>query len=183
MSRVVLGAIQQLESEIKAAATSTAATAELNTRIVVEGVRRDIQAQIEQTRADVHRRDEEARQQMAEISVGLAALTTQLNQFKSASTHVVAGTQKQMSDAVDHRLNVQSQRMDTLNENVQKAQKISSDNSDLLQGLLIGIENLSENFKQFKSDVESRINPTSQDHMDTENVAEREYNEATTELL
>ena len=42
----------RLEREIVAAVTSTAATAEVTMRTVVEGVRRDIQAQLEQNRAD-----------------------------------------------------------------------------------------------------------------------------------
>ena len=44
--------MQQLESEILAAVTSTAATADITTRTVVEGVRRDIQAQMDQNRVD-----------------------------------------------------------------------------------------------------------------------------------
>ena len=50
--RVTAGVTQRLEQEIVAAATSTAATAEVTTRTAVEGVRRDIKAQIEQNRAD-----------------------------------------------------------------------------------------------------------------------------------
>ena len=45
-SRVTAEVTQRLESEIVAAATSTAATADITTRTVVEGVRRDIQAQL-----------------------------------------------------------------------------------------------------------------------------------------
>ena len=55
--RVAVGITQRLEKEIEAAATSIAATAEVTTRTVVEGVRRDIQAQIEQNRADALRRE------------------------------------------------------------------------------------------------------------------------------
>ena len=40
------------------AATSTAVTAEVQTRTVVEGMRRQVQAQIEQNRVDTQRRDE-----------------------------------------------------------------------------------------------------------------------------
>ena len=59
MSRVAVAVAQQLEKEIEAATSSTAATAEIHTRTAVEGMRRDVKAQIEKTRADAQRRDEE----------------------------------------------------------------------------------------------------------------------------
>ena len=49
-SRVAADVTQRLEKEIVVAAMSTTATAKINMRKVVEGVRRDIQAQLEQTR-------------------------------------------------------------------------------------------------------------------------------------
>ena len=58
-SRVAVAVAQQLEKEIEAAASSTAATAEIHTCTVVEGMRRDVQPQIEQTRVDARHRDEE----------------------------------------------------------------------------------------------------------------------------
>ena len=58
--RVAADVTQRLEHEIVAAATSTTATAKVTTRTVVEGVRRDIQAQIEQNRVDALRREQEA---------------------------------------------------------------------------------------------------------------------------
>ena len=46
-SHVAADVTQQLEKEIAAAMTSTSATAEVTARTVVEGVRRDIQAQLD----------------------------------------------------------------------------------------------------------------------------------------
>ena len=46
---------QQLEREVKAVVTSTAATAEQSTRVAVEDVRRESQAQLDQIRADSQR--------------------------------------------------------------------------------------------------------------------------------
>ena len=46
-SHVVGTVAQQLEQEIQAAALSTTVTAEITTRTVVEGMHRDVQAQIE----------------------------------------------------------------------------------------------------------------------------------------
>ena len=51
--RVAVAVAQQLEKEIEAAATSTAVTAEIQMRTAVEWMRRDIQAQIDQNRADI----------------------------------------------------------------------------------------------------------------------------------
>ena len=77
MSRTVEGVTQQLESKIQAAAMSTAATAEIKTRTAVEGMRRDVQSQIDQHRKDSRRRDEEARRRMDDIAAGLERLTKQ----------------------------------------------------------------------------------------------------------
>ena len=51
-SRAAAEVMQRLEKEIGAAAISTAATAEITMRNAIEGVRRDIQAQLDQNRAD-----------------------------------------------------------------------------------------------------------------------------------
>ena len=60
-------------------ATNTATTAKLTTRTIVEGVRRDIQAQLDATRADALRRSEEAIAEVRELFVQLASLAEQLN--------------------------------------------------------------------------------------------------------
>ena len=65
----------------------------------------------------------------------------------------VAGSQWEISTAVDDRLNLQSLRIDGVNESVQKAEKTAADNSEILHNLLVGIENLSENVKQLKEEV------------------------------
>ena len=84
-SRVAADVTARLEHEVQAAATSTAATAELTTRTVVEGVRRDIQAQLDANRADALKRSEEAAAQVRELSAQLASLAEQLNKFNPAS--------------------------------------------------------------------------------------------------
>ena len=67
-SRVTADVTQRLEHEIVAAVTSTAATAKVTTRTVVEGVQRDIQAQIEQNRVDALRREQKAQHRVEDIS-------------------------------------------------------------------------------------------------------------------
>ena len=83
-SRTVGMVVQQLEQEI-----ATAAMAKITTRTAVEGMRRDVQAQIDQNRADTLRRTEEAQRKVEQVSNELQELTTQLNQFKSASAQTV----------------------------------------------------------------------------------------------
>ena len=50
-------------------------------------------------------------------------------------------------------MQVQSQRIDTVTDSVQKIEKNSADNTKLLHDLMINMENLGESFKQFKSEV------------------------------
>ena len=63
-SRIAAEVMQRLEQEIRAAASSTTATAEITTRTIVEGVRRDIQAQLDQNRADALRREDEVQKRV-----------------------------------------------------------------------------------------------------------------------
>ena len=59
MLRVAEVVTQQLERQIKVAVTSTTAIVKVQTCIAIEGLRRDVQAQIEQNRADAQHRDED----------------------------------------------------------------------------------------------------------------------------
>ena len=97
-SRAAVEVTQWLEKEIGAAAISTAAMAEVTMRNAVEGVRRDIQAQLDQNRADALRREEEAQRRVHEISNQLQTLTEQLKKLKPASEHSVGVTQEKLSE-------------------------------------------------------------------------------------
>ena len=136
-----------------------AAMVETLTCTAVETVRHEVQAQINQTRADSQRKEEETRCQVEQIAKRLETLIEQLNSFKPASVVQVAGSQQEISTAIDDRLNLQSLRIDAVNESVQKAEKIAADNSEILHNLLVGIENLSENVKQLKEEVRGYEDP------------------------
>ena len=88
-SHVAADVTARLEEDIKAAASSTAATTEVNMRTVVEGARREIQAQLDIYRADALRKSEETQVQVRDVSAQLAKLTEQLNSFQPASVEVV----------------------------------------------------------------------------------------------
>ena len=140
--------MQRLEKEIGAAAISTAATAKVTMRKAVEGVRRDIQAQLDQNRADALRREEEAQRRVQEISNQLQTLTEQLNKFKPASEHSVGVTQEKLSEQFQQKFDAQTDRIDKLSETVLEGHKATQTNVETLNSLLVSIENLGDNFKK-----------------------------------
>ena len=91
----------------------------------------------------------------------------------------VAAGQAKMSEDVNARLQLQSQRVDVINESVQKVQKETANNSEVLQTLLVGMENLGDNFKQLREEMFNWGNP--KQHMETEE--EREYQDTAGQLL
>ena len=166
---------QRLEKEIVAAAMSTAAMAEVNTRTVVEGVRRDIQAQLEQTRADALWREQEAQHRVEEISKKLQNLTDQLNKFQPVSEHTVGVTQGKLSEQVQQRFDAQQERIERLSDVVLESRKETQTNADTLHSLLVGIENLGENVKSMQEEMIA----WQSGYQD----AEREYQDMNEELL
>ena len=117
-SRIAVAVAQQLEKEIEATVTSTAATTEIQTRTAVEGMRCDVQAQIDQNRAYVQRRDEENQKTIQQIVAGLDNLTKQLNDFRLVNVEDVGDAQQQVTEKFEQRLNLQSSRIDIVTESV-----------------------------------------------------------------
>ena len=68
---------------------------------------------------------------------------------------MIGEANKQVSDEVNTCLNLQSERIDLVNESVQKAQKTASDNAEILQNLLIGLENMGENVQHLGEKIET----------------------------
>ena len=62
--------------------------------------------------------------------------------------------QNKVSEEFQQRLVVQNKRIDKLSESVMKSQKSAQDNAELMQTLLVGMENLGENFKQFRENMD-----------------------------
>ena len=118
---------------------SAAATAEVTTRTMVEGVRRDVQAQMDKNRADTLHRADEAQRKVEQVSNELKELTTQLNAFKHVSVQTVREEQKMLSDKfqqqsaqqnkvyeeVQQQLGAQNVRIDQLSDSVKQSQKNS----------------------------------------------------------
>ena len=105
--RVAADVTQRLEKEIVAVAMSTAVTAEINMCTMVEGVQRDIQAQLEQTRVDSLRREQEAQHRIEDISKQLQTLTIQLNKFQLASEQAVGVSHGKLSEQVQQQFDAQ----------------------------------------------------------------------------
>ena len=73
-------------------------------------------------------------------------------------------------------MNLQSNRIDVVTESVQKAQKIVEENAEFLQSLLVGVENMGENLKKFREEMEGWKSAELQN-------AEREHEAINVELL
>ena len=69
------------------------------------------------------------------------------------STADVASGQEQLSGTVNARLTLQTQRIDSVVESTREAQKIVQDNTDILNSLLVGMENLGESVKQLREEM------------------------------
>ena len=143
----------RLGKEVQAAATSTAATAELTTRVAVEGVRRDIQAQLDANRADALQRSEEVAKQVRDLSVQLTSLAEQLNKFNPVSGREVdMGYAKVITD-VDKRFAVQQDEIKALSTAILEQQKSLQSNNETLHSVLTGVENLGENVKNLQEEM------------------------------
>ena len=59
-----------------------------------------------------------------------------------------------MSEEFQQRLVVQSERIDKLSESVIQSQKTAQDTIEMLQTILVGMEKLSENFKQLQENMD-----------------------------
>ena len=123
-SRVAADVTARLEKELQAAVTSTAVTAKIITRNVVEGARRDIQAQIDANRADTLRQtSEETKAQVQNISAQLAKLTEQLNQFRPASEKIVGEEYEKVGANFQEKFHTQQQEIQNLSTVVLETQK------------------------------------------------------------
>ena len=100
---------------------------------------------------------------MDEIAANLATLTNQLNRLKPASVADVSGSQEQLSSAVNERINLQYLRLDTVSESVQDASKTAQENTEMMHDLLVSMENLGENVKQLREEVNAWGGPEDQE--------------------
>ena len=84
-----------------------------------------------------------------------------------------------MTEDVEARLQLQTDRMDNIFESVQEAHCESANNAETLQTLTVAIENLGDNFQQMRQEMLQWNEP--EQPMDTEE--ERAYDEAAAALL
>ena len=60
---------------------------------------------------------------------------------------------EKLSDQVQQRFDAQADRIDKLSETVLEGQKATQTNVETLNSLLVGIENLGNNFKKMQEDM------------------------------
>ena len=142
-----------MEKDVQAVALSAAATAEITMRTVVEGARRDIQAQLDVYRADALRKSDETQAQVRDISAQLTKLTEQLNVFKPASVENVGKGYEKVASDVQQKFDAQQQEIQNLSIVVLETQKAMQTNAETLHSLLTGMENLGENMRNMQEDM------------------------------
>ena len=174
-SRVAADVTARLGKEVQAAATSAAATAEVTTRTVVEGARREIQAQIDANRADTLRQTEETKAQVQNISAQLAKLTQQLNQFRPASEKNVGEGYEQMSASFEEKFHTQQQEIHNLSTVVLETQKSMQANAETLHSILTGMENLGDHVRDLQAGMAH--------YNEEQQIAEDQYAEMEDQLL
>ena len=62
-------------------------------------------------------------------------------------------TQEKLSEQVEQRFDAQGDRIHQLSETVLESQKATQTNVETLHNLLVGIENLGDNFKKMQEDM------------------------------
>ena len=104
---------------------------------MVEGVKRDVQVQIDQNRADTLHKADEVQRKVEQVFNELKELTTQLNAFKPVSAQTVREEQKvlsekfqqqfaqqnKVSEEVQQKLVAQNERINQLSDSVNQSQK------------------------------------------------------------
>ena len=111
-----------------------------------------------------------------QVSEELQKLTAQLNQFKPASVQTMGEVQNKVSEDFQQRLLAQNERIDKLSESLNQSQKTVQDTAELVQTILVGMENLGENFKQLQENMDYW-------HMPENPNAETEHQKLNEELL
>ena len=99
-------------------------------------------------------REEETRAQVNQLSAQLQKLTYLLNQFKPASEKSVGVVQDKVTEDFQQRLVTQTERIDKLSQSVIESQKNVKDTAETMQTILVGMENLGENFKQLQESMD-----------------------------
>ena len=149
------GTMEQVAAYSDAQTSRSVENLQSKTREYVEGHHRDLEAKIDQNQVETRRVANETQAVVDKLSAQLAQLSTQLNEFKPASSADVAIGQNQLSQDVNVRLQDQAQRIDTVIDSVQKIERDSVDNTKLLHDLMVSMENLGESLKQLKSEVKA----------------------------
>ena len=126
---------------------------QMRTREFVEGHRRDLESKIAQTQEEARRAAHETKTAVDNLSAQLAQLTEQLAEIKPARSSDVTTGHQALSRDFGQRMDIQSTRIDTVSESVQKIQTDTADNTKLLHDMLVNMENLGDSIKNLKAEM------------------------------
>ena len=180
----VTGKLREVTAHTEAHTSRAVDNLEVKTREYVEGQRRDLEARMEQERAETRRDAEQTRVAVDNLSAQLSQLVTQLAEQKAARSTTDApidATRAQLVPEVDTRLQLQSQRIDTISDSVHRMERDATDNTKLLHDLIVSVENLGESVKYLKAEVAAGWEQENDTPM--ENAADRQYQEMQETLL
>ena len=123
------------------------------TREFVEGHRRDLESEIAHNQEEARRVARHTQTAIDNLSSQLSQLAAQLAEIQPArSSDVVTGHQ-QLSHDFGAQMQVQSVRIDNVNDSVRKIQQDTADNTKLLHDMIVNMENLGDSIKYMKSEM------------------------------
>ena len=156
MAENVEGRMREVAAHTEAHTSHAVGTLEVKTREYVEGQRRELEAKIDRDRAEARRTAEENRAAFDNMSAQLSQLALQFAERPAmrTTTDVAMGPEHaQLVPEVNTRLQLQSQRIDTISDSVQRMERDSADNTKLLHELIVSMENMGESVKFLKAEV------------------------------
>ena len=173
------GKVREVVAHTEARTAHAVGDLQSKTREFVEGHRRDLEAKMDQDRVEARQAANETKAVVDQLSAQLSQLATQLKEFGPARSSDVATGQTQLSQDFGGRLQVQTQRIDTVTDSVQRIEKDTADNTKLLHDLIVNMENLGDSIKYMKGEMAADW----QEETPMETDGDGQYQELQDELL
>ena len=118
--------------------------------MAVDGLHAQVEAQLNQNRADLERKQAETQRIVQKIAASLEDLTRLLNSYKPTSEGELGKLRGEITSKVTNRFSVTEQPVTQLFGKLETQTKSAADNSELLHDLIVGIGNLWYNVKKIK---------------------------------
>ena len=177
----VEGKIREMAAQTEAQTSRVVADSQVKMREFVEGHRRDLEAKLMQNQAEARQTAQDARKAFDDLSARLGNVATQLTQMNAAQGTEVATGREQMSQEFGARLQLQSQRIDSVSDSIQQMRQEAADNTKLLHDMIVNMENLGESVKNMQSEFMNW--GTAENEMEVENEEDKLHEELQANLL